>query len=97
MSAWSRAGQIGQGFGNGNKLASLTLHVLFSHVPQTKPPLKTNLVAACQAIPASFSRAIRYSCGLSPCAEQPTQPTEETASTGFIEHVKSCDGGRNFA
>ena len=31
-----RAGQIGQGFGNGNQLATLTLHALFSHVPQTK-------------------------------------------------------------
>ena len=31
-----RAGQIGQGFGNGNQLAALTLHALFSHVPQTR-------------------------------------------------------------
>ena len=31
-----RAGQIGQGFGNGNQLASFTLHDLFSHVSQTR-------------------------------------------------------------
>ena len=31
-----RAGQIGQGFTDGNQLAALTLHGLFSHVPQTR-------------------------------------------------------------
>ena len=36
--SFPRAGQIDQGFGNGNQLAALTLHGLFSHAPQTKPP-----------------------------------------------------------
>ena len=31
-----RAGQIGQGFPDGNQFATLTLRALFSHVPQTK-------------------------------------------------------------
>ena len=30
------AGQIGQGFGNGNQPVALTLHALFSHAPQTR-------------------------------------------------------------
>ena len=30
------AAQIGQGFGNRNQLTALTLHALFSHVPQTR-------------------------------------------------------------
>ena len=33
-----RAGQIGQGFTDGNQPALFTLHGLFSHVPQTRPP-----------------------------------------------------------
>ena len=32
-----RAGQIGDDFTDGNQLAALTLHALFSHVPQTRP------------------------------------------------------------
>ena len=31
-----RTGQIGQGFPDGNQPVALTLHALFSHVPQTR-------------------------------------------------------------